>query len=79
MAMIITWRVVYLMRLGRVCPELPADLIFDPLEWKSSYVLLEKTLPKTMPSLNSVLRNLAQLGGFLGRKSDGDPRTKSMP
>lgn len=78
MAMIITWRVMYLMRLGRVCPELPAGLIFDPLEWKSSYVLLEKKLPKKMPLLNAVLRNLAQLGGFLGRKSDGDPGTKSI-
>jgi hypothetical protein len=78
MAMIITWRVMYLMRLGRVCPDLPAELIFDPLEWKSSYVLLEKTIPKHAPTLNTVLRNLATLGGFLGRKSDGDPGAKSI-
>ena len=37
--MIITWRVMYLMRLGRICPDLPADLVFDELEWKSSYLL----------------------------------------
>jgi len=78
MAMIIAWRVMYLMRLGRVCPDLPAELIFDPLEWKSSYVLLEKTVPKKAPTLNTVLRNLATLGGFLGRKSDGDPGAKSI-
>jgi hypothetical protein len=78
MAMIITWRVMYLMRLGRVCPDLPAELIFDPLEWKSSYVLLEKTIPKKAPTLNTVLRNLATLGGFLGRKSEGDPGAKSI-
>jgi len=78
MAMIVAWRVMYLMRLGRVCPDLPAELIFDPLEWKSSYALLNKKIPKRVPTLNTVLRNLATLGGFLGRKSDGDPGAKSI-
>ena len=78
MSMIIAWRVMYLMRLGRVCPDLPADLIFDSLEWKSSYVLLEKAIPKNTPTLDAVIRNLAILGGFLGRKSDGDPGAKSI-
>jgi len=78
MAMIVSWRVMYLMRLGRICPDLPADLIFDSLEWKSSYILLEKIIPQHPPPLNTVLRNLATLGGFLGRKSDGDPGAKSI-
>lgn len=30
----VAWRILFLMRLGRTCPELPADLVFDPLEWK---------------------------------------------
>ena len=76
--MIVTWRVMYLMRLGRNCPELPADLIFDPLEWKSSYLLGKKKLPDGIPSINDVLRNLAMLGGFLARKSDGEPGAKSI-
>ena len=78
MAMIVAWRVMYLMRLGRVCPDLPAELVFDALEWKSSYGLLNKEIPKKVPTLNAVLRNIATLGGFLGRKSDGDPGTKSI-
>jgi len=69
---------MYLMRLGRICPDLSAELIFDPLEWKSSYGLLDKKIPKKVPTLNAVLRNLATLGGFLGRKSDGDPGAKSI-
>ena len=71
MAMIITWRVMYLMRLGCVCPDLPAELVFEPLEWKSSYVLLQKSIPKKAPTLNTVLRNLAALGGFLGENQMG--------
>lgn len=78
MYMIVAWRVMYLMRLGRTCPELPADLVFDPLEWKSSYLLNKQSLPDGIPTINSVIRNLAMLGGFLGRKSDGEPGTKSI-
>ncbi len=39
---------------------------------------LEKVIPKKTPTLNTVLRNLATLGGFLGRKSDGDPSARSI-
>ncbi|MCK5904547.1 MAG: IS4 family transposase [Gammaproteobacteria bacterium] len=78
MYMVVTWRVMYLMRLGRNCPELPADLIFDPLEWKSSYLLGKRKLPDGIPSINDVIRNLATLGGFLARKSDGEPGAKSI-
>ncbi len=37
--LIVAWRVMHLMRLGRTCPRLPAELIFDPLEWKAPYCL----------------------------------------
>jgi len=76
--LIVAWRVMHLMRLGRTCPGLPADLIFDPLEWKSAYRLNEQPLPSETPSLNDVLRQIAQLGGFLGRKGDGNPGAKSI-
>jgi hypothetical protein len=76
--MIVAWRVMYLMRLGRTCPDLPADLVFDPLEWKSSYLLGKKQLPDGIPTINDVIRNLAILGGFLARKSDGEPGAKSI-
>jgi len=35
-------------------------------------------LDKKVPTLNAVLRNLAILGGFLGRKSDDDPGAQSI-
>ena len=62
------------MRLGRICPEISADLVFAPLEWKPSYALLDKKIP----TLNAALRILAILRGVLGRKSDGDPGAKSI-
>jgi hypothetical protein len=74
----VAWRIVFLMRLGRTCPELPADLVFDTLEWKVSFLLGKKGLPEGMPTVNQVIRNLAELGGFLGRKGDGEPGAKSL-
>jgi len=76
--LIVAWRVMHLMRLGRASPGLPADLIFDPLEWKSAYRLNEQPLPPDIPPLNDVLRNIAKLGGFLARKGDGEPGAKSI-
>ena len=33
-------------------------------------------MPKQPPRLNEVLRLIARLGGFLGRKRDGEPGVK---
>jgi len=75
---IVAWRIMFLMRLGRTCPDLPADLVFDPLEWTLSFRLGKKALPDGIPTLNQVVRNLAMLGGFPGRKGDGELGAKSI-
>lgn len=76
--MVIAWRINLLMRLGWTCPELPAKIIFDRDEWQAAYILNKKKLPSKPPQLNTVLRLVAQLGGFLGRKGDGEPGAKSI-
>lgn len=35
-------------------------------------------MPKGVPKLNEVLRLVAQLGGFLARKGDGEPGAKTI-
>ena len=76
--LVVAWRINRLMRLGRNLPELPADLLFDKDEWQGAYVLNKKKPPKTVPSLNTVVRLIAGLGGFLGRKGDGEPGAKTL-
>jgi IS4 transposase len=76
--MVVAWRIARLMRLGRTCPDLEAALLFEPEEWQAAYILNKKKVPKTPPRLNEVLRLVAQLGGFLGRKSDGEPGVKTI-
>lgn len=76
--MVVSWRIGRLMRLGRTCPDLPAELAFDPDEIKAAHILNKKPLPQTEPRLNEVIRLVAMLGGFLGRKGDGEPGVKAI-
>jgi hypothetical protein len=76
--MIVAWRIARLMRLGRTCPDLDAALLFSPEEWQAAYILSKKRPPKQAPKLNTVIRLIAGLGGFLGRKGDGDPGMKTL-
>jgi hypothetical protein len=67
---IVAWRVVYLCRLGRECPDLSCEVVFEPCEWKAVYVAIKKQEPpKTPPRLNEIIRMIAALGGYVIRKS----------
>lgn len=76
--MVVAWRIARLMRLGRTCPELDAQLLFEPDEWRAAFILNRKTPPDTPPCLNEVVRLVAMLGGFLARKGDGEPGVKTI-
>ena len=65
------------MRMGLTCPDLDAELFFDVDEIRSAYLLTEVKQP-AKPKLNEMLRLIAQLGGFLGRKGDGEPGARSI-
>lgn len=76
--MVVAWRIARLMRLGRSCPDLDAQLMFEPDEWKAAFILNQKRPPDTPPTLNEVVRLVARLGGFLARTGDGEPGVKTI-
>jgi hypothetical protein len=77
--MIVAWRVLYVMHLGRQCPDLPCSVVFDQAEWHSSWVIAKGgSPPKEPPSLNEMIRLVASFGGFLARKSDGHPGAQTL-
>ena len=77
--MIVAWRVLYLTLMGRECPELPCDLVFETSEWQAVYLVAKKTRPPANPpTLNTIVRMVAGFGGFLGRKHDGEPGPQSI-
>ena len=77
--MIIAWRVLFLTMLGRKCPDLPCDVVFETEEWQAVYLVTYKTKPPEQPpSLDDMVRHVAMLGGFLNRKNDGPPGPKTL-
>lgn len=77
--MIVAWRVLFLTMLGRHCPELPADLVFEEAEWKTTYLVVKREPPpKKTPALNTVVAMVAQLGGYLNRANDGPPGPQTI-
>jgi len=76
--MIVAWRIARLMRLGRTCPDLEASLFFHADGIKGAYLLAKKACPASAPTLNQMIRLIASLGGFLGRKGDGEPGAKTL-
>jgi hypothetical protein len=77
--MIIAWRVLYLVMLGRTVPDLSCEAVFAAEEWTAIYVVVEKKKPpRRPPSLGEILVLLARLGGYLARKADGPPGPKAI-
>jgi len=76
--MIVAWRLALLVRLGRTHPELSASELFSEVEWQGAYILAKKKPPSSPPTLREVIRQIAMLGGFLGRKGDGEPGVKTL-
>ena len=77
--LIIAWRIQYLTLLGRATPDLPCEAVLDPAEWQAVYVAIHRQPPPvTPPPLSVMLRWIARLGGYLGRKHDGPPGPKAL-
>lgn len=72
---VIAWRLYWLTHLHRHHPETPASDILAEPEWKGLYCRIHKTKipPQQIPTAYQVTRWIAQLGGFLARRGDGEP------
>ena len=70
---VIAWRLARLVRTARTQPDLDASSLLTNEECQAAYVLAKKPIPKSPPTLREVIRQIAMLGGFLGRKGDGEP------
>lgn len=77
--LIVAWRVLFVMMVGRQCPELPCTAVLSEEEWQSLYVIATaEPLPQEPPSLGRMVERIAALGGWLGRKHDGPPGPQAM-
>ncbi len=70
--LIVAWRTLMVCRLGRSCPDLDCEALFDPAEWKSVWMVVQQTSPpQKAPTLAVILPLIAQLGGYVKRPGRG--------
>jgi hypothetical protein len=72
--LIVAWRTLMLCRLGRSCPDLDCEAVFDPAEWKSVWMAVKRQPPpRRPPRLGEMLPLIAQLGGYVNYPNRKDP------
>lgn len=77
--LIVTWRTLFVCRLGREFPEISCEVVFEPAEWKSVYhVVHKKPPPSTSPTLREMVRMVARLGGYINRKRTDEPGPQTV-
>ncbi len=78
--LVVAWRIFHLTKLGRETPDVPCSVGFEEAEWKAlvAYTTQNPMPPATPPTLRETIRMVATLGGFLGRKGDGEPGTQAL-
>lgn len=78
---VVAWRLLYLTYVAREAPELPCTAVLEEEEWRLLYVVSSRrgaALPQSPPTVHEAVRRLAMLGGFQGRKGDGEPGVQSV-
>jgi hypothetical protein len=75
---LIAWRLLYLTYRARRAPAVPCSEALQEQEWKALYAIGSGSIPAQPPSLREAIRRIAMLGGFLGRKGDGEPGVKAL-
>ena len=76
--LVIAWRVMYIMKLGRIYTEASSEIIFSEQEWKSICKVVKGVEQEKPPLLGEMIKMIARLGGYLNRKSDPPPGPKVM-
>lgn len=78
--MVVAWRIYHLTKLGREVPDIACTVFFEDAEWiaLTAFITKNPVPPAQPPSLRQAIHMVAGLGGFLGRKGDGEPGTKSL-
>ena len=73
--LIVAWRVLALCKAGRQTPGGWASDWLSTEEWRALWCYMNQRAkpPHRPPTLHQTVRWIAQLGGFLGRRRDGEP------
>jgi len=77
--LIVTWRTLFVCRIGREFPDINCEAVFEPSEWQSAYQIVHRQPPpSTPPCLGDMVRLVAQLGGYVNRKRPDPPGPQTV-
>jgi transposase-like protein/transposase Tn5 family protein len=84
----VAWRLLWLTYEARRHPDQSCEPVLSRTEWKVLDLAMKArekrpaeprpAIAEEPPSLREAVRKIAQLGGFLGRKGDGEPGVKTL-
>ena len=86
---IVAWRILWMTYQVRQDPDQPCSVVFNPEEEAALRLMYDRQRPRKGPrskpmdpdhrlTLREAMHTMAKLGGFLGRKSDGEPGVKTL-
>jgi hypothetical protein len=77
MYLIVAWRTLFVCHMGRRCPDVDCEAVFEPSEWKAVWAAVHrKKPPRKRPSLSVIVHLVARLGGYVERPhSEPGPQT----
>ena len=78
--LIVAWRILALCKAARELPDDPISDWLPSAQWQAlwCHVHQRSDPPSTAPTVRQAVRWIAQLGGFLGRRNDGEPGTTTL-
>lgn len=77
--MIIAWRSLYICRLSRTHEDASCEMVYSKAEWQSVWQIIQRSQPPGKPPrLMEMTKIVAQLGGYVNRKSAGPPGPQTM-
>lgn len=78
--LVVAWRILALCKAARELPDDPISQWLPSAQWQALWCHVHQRTdpPRNPPSVRQAVRWIAQLGGFLGRKSDGQPGTTTL-
>jgi hypothetical protein len=78
---VVAWRLLYMTYVARIAPDLPCTAVLEEGEWKALFTVGSSRptpVPEKEPPVREAVRRIAMLGGFQGRRSDGEPGLQSI-
>jgi Transposase DNA-binding/Transposase Tn5 dimerisation domain len=69
--LIVAWRTLLTVRLGREHPDVSCELLLEPSEWKAVWATTKREKPpQNPPGMRQIVHLIAQLGGYIERKNN---------